>query len=121
VLIVDDDDDFRAIARRTLEQAGTNVVEARNGDEALAYLLNPTAIEPRCVVLDLEMPGVSGWELLRIMRAYLRLGRIPVIVLSAHAPTIVPPGGPPPDIWLQKPQTWETIIGAIGARSTPYD
>jgi CheY-like chemotaxis protein len=85
ILVVDDDDDCRALSRARLEKEGFDVVEARDGRDALDYLLSPNAIEPFCVLLDIEMPRMNGPELIRVLRSYLRLAQIPVIVLSAHA------------------------------------
>ncbi len=62
IMVVDDDAGLRRSARRVLTQAGHRVVEAAGGDEALdAY---PAAPRPDVVVLDLDMPGLSGEETL---------------------------------------------------------
>lgn len=79
VLVVDDSAEARDLARRALEREGIEVDAAAGGDEAIAVAArNP----PDLVLLDLEMPGMSGLEVLTRLR---RAGAVPVIVLSGHA------------------------------------
>ena len=66
VLVVDDEDPIREIARRYLEEAGFAVVEAADGDDALARFRSAA---PDLVVLDIMMPGIDGLEVLRRLRA----------------------------------------------------
>jgi CheY-like chemotaxis protein len=69
--------------RRALEREGIEVDAAGGGDEAIAAAArNP----PDLVLLDLEMPGMSGLEVLTRLR---REGAVPVIVLSGHAGEIL--------------------------------
>jgi signal transduction histidine kinase len=62
VLIVDDNDVARYAKRRTLQRAGYEVVEAATGGEALERLAEH---EPRLLVLDVQLPDMSGWEVCR--------------------------------------------------------
>ena len=80
VLVVDDDAETRAAICDVLQENGLGVAEASNGRAALDVLTSPD--KPAVVVLDLDMPIMSGLELLDIMRRYNRLSRIPVFVLS---------------------------------------
>lgn len=82
ILIVDDDDDFRLVLRKQLERAGFVVVEARDG---VAGLQAARANPPALITVDLMMPGMNGWELLRTLAADPALRSIPVIVVSAVA------------------------------------
>jgi CheY-like chemotaxis protein len=66
VLVVDDMPDTRRLMRRVLERASLVVVEAENGTEGLAAI---RATRPDAVVLDLRMPGLSGFEVARAVRA----------------------------------------------------
>lgn len=79
VLIVDDDADFRRLARMALEDASYNVVEASNGDEALQAIPEH---RPDVVLLDITMPEKDGWETLGELKADARLRGIPVVMVS---------------------------------------
>ncbi|MGH0030282.1 MAG: response regulator [Myxococcota bacterium] len=90
ILIVDDDRDEVKVALRALERAGVSgpVEVASDGLEALEALgleaaNGAQAAAPRVVFLDLKMPRVDGWEVLRRMREDERTARIPVVVLSS--------------------------------------
>jgi DNA-binding response OmpR family regulator len=82
VLVVDDDEDIRFFLRTALEAEGFEVNEAASGEEALDLLV---VNGNDCVLLDLRMPGLSGWDILAWLREQGRLGTLPVVVHSAHA------------------------------------
>jgi CheY-like chemotaxis protein len=82
VLVVDDEGDSREFVARFLDRSGHRVTSAHDGRDALARLLEGT---PDAVVLDVRMPRMDGIDLLAVMRSYIRLEKIPVIILSAHA------------------------------------
>ena len=77
VLVVDDDAQLRGFLRASLELGGYAVVEADSGEQALAAIADRS---PDLVLLDLVMPGVDGWQLLRGLQE--RHGSIPVIMFS---------------------------------------
>lgn len=82
VLVVDDEPDILLAARLILEGAGCEVIEAGCGEEALALVQNEnTGVE--AVLLDLRMPGLDGWGVLKELRAK-GISGLPVIVLSAN-------------------------------------
>jgi CheY-like chemotaxis protein len=81
ILVVDDDDSIRKLIGTTLKRSGYNVCEARNGREALEEM---RAGNSDLVVLDLMMPEVSGWDVLKTRSTDETLRRIPVIVASAN-------------------------------------
>ena len=84
ILVVDDDGDLRQTVGQVLgEEAGHHVVYARNGAEALDFLLQPDCALPCLIVLDLMMPVVNGWEVLSFCRTHDAWAKIPVIVVSA--------------------------------------
>ena len=66
VLVVDDSEDIREMARLVLTDAGYEVATARSGLEALEAA-NETAFD--LVLLDIEMPELDGWATLRLLRA----------------------------------------------------
>jgi CheY-like chemotaxis protein len=82
ILVVDDEPDILLAARLMLEAAGWMVIEAASGEEALELVETETT-NVEAVFLDLRMPGVGGWGVLKELRAK-RISRLPVIVLSAY-------------------------------------
>jgi DNA-binding NtrC family response regulator len=79
VLVVDDDPTQRRLIQAVLEREGFAVAHAANGDEAIQHLSAGAAVD--VVLLDLVMPGISGQDTLKEMRA--RSFAQPVIVLTA--------------------------------------
>jgi excisionase family DNA binding protein len=79
VLIVDDDDRLREYIRVNLEMEGYAVREAGSADEGLNVLDEST---PDLVLLDVMMPHVDGWEMLRRVQERHGVGAIPVIMFS---------------------------------------
>jgi len=80
ILLVEDDEAVRSSVAILLENAGYRVVEAGDGEEALACLRSGAAIG--MIVLDLEMPRVSGWTFREPQLENPALASIPTIVLS---------------------------------------
>lgn len=84
VLLVEDDVvDAMTVRRALADLRVTNrLVHRENGEEALDYLRGPGKDRPCIILLDLNMPIMSGIEFLRIIKADHHLKRIPVIVLT---------------------------------------
>jgi GAF domain-containing protein/CheY-like chemotaxis protein/anti-sigma regulatory factor (Ser/Thr protein kinase) len=80
VLVVDDDADFRDLARRMLEREGYTVVEADNGRAALDRLRDAT---PGVVLLDLMMPEMDGFDFVAAVRADAAWRSVPIVVITA--------------------------------------
>jgi DNA-binding NarL/FixJ family response regulator len=78
VLVVEDDGAYREHLRVVLESAGFDVVEAGSGEEALRIA---RTAEPALVLLDVHLPGFSGYEICRAFREE-HDGRIGIILLS---------------------------------------
>ncbi len=81
VLVVDDDPSIRRMIMAALRRDGYTFSEAANGKEALEIMRQEP---PSVVVLDLMMPIVSGWDVLRERAAEPDLQSIPVIIVSAN-------------------------------------
>ena len=81
VLVADDDPDILELVRFWLERAGYEVVQARNGEEALQIA---TENPPDVAVLDVMMPKLSGYDVTRQLRRQDRTSEIPVILLTAR-------------------------------------
>lgn len=82
VLVVDDDRDIRDLVTFKLEQAGYEVRQAEDGLQALDAV---RAWAPDLVVLDVMMPGLSGIDVVRELRADPASSATPVILLTAKA------------------------------------
>src|SRR5688500_286813 len=81
VLVVDDDSSIRRMIVAALRRGPYQFFEAPNGREALDLMRSE---QPDVVVLDLMMPILSGWDVLRERQSDPDLRRIPVILISAN-------------------------------------
>ncbi|HEY8777488.1 MAG TPA: response regulator [Gaiellaceae bacterium] len=82
VLVVDDHAPMRTLCRVNLEAAGFRVLEAADGDEALAVV---RADRPDAILLDIMMPRVSGWEVAATLLADHATNQIPIIFITARS------------------------------------
>ena len=80
ILIVDDHPDSCDMLRRLVEKVGYRALSITGSREALEFI---EAVRPRLVVLDVMMPEMSGFDVLRVMKARDDLATIPVIVYTA--------------------------------------
>ncbi len=79
ILVVDDDDDFRSLLVKVLKDEGFSVQTATNGQAALSKI---DAGRPSLILLDLSMPVMDGFEVLRRLKNSEQLHSIPVIILT---------------------------------------
>jgi diguanylate cyclase (GGDEF)-like protein len=84
VLLVEDSAAIRALVRRMLVAGGHTVVEAARGADALALCRER---QPDVVLLDVEMPEMSGWDVLAAMKADPATSDVPVVFLTGHSDT----------------------------------
>ena len=82
VLIVDDENDLRTLVDFNLRQAGYATAQAATGAEALA---RARTLRPRVIVLDLNLPDVSGMDVCRLLRSDPETREIPILMLTARA------------------------------------
>lgn len=80
-LIVDDSEDDRDIYTEYLTTKGYGVITASDGIEGLE---KARQLQPQLILIDLWLPRMSGWEVLRRLKADERTKGIPVLVLTAH-------------------------------------
>ncbi len=81
ILVVDDFDDTRLLLRTWLERKGFEVIEAENGNEAVAQAeIN----RPSLIIMDLEMPELDGLAATRKIRTVKELQKVPVLAVSAY-------------------------------------
>ncbi len=82
VLIVDDERDLRALVDFNLRQAGFRTAQAATGAEALA---RARSLSPQIIVLDLNLPDVSGTDVCRLLKADPQTQAIPIVMLTARS------------------------------------
>lgn len=82
VLMVEDEPDFRAIVKRILEPAGLALEESGSAEEAWEKLEKGAAVD--LLVVDWNLPGESGVELCRRIRADARFGKLPLVLLTVR-------------------------------------
>jgi CheY-like chemotaxis protein len=113
ILIVDDNPGVVALVTTVLAQDGNAIRTAGTGEEALALL----AREPAdVVVLDVDMPGLSGWETLRAIRSDPKLAAARVIMHSATEPLSPPDAAfPAPDGVVSKPSPIKRLLDVVHA------
>jgi CheY-like chemotaxis protein len=80
VLIVDDETNIRVFIKANLIARGFKVVEAGSAEEGLEHLNN---LKPSLIILDVLLPGMTGWEMAKTMSEDNVLQDIPVIMLTA--------------------------------------
>jgi len=81
VLVVEDEPATADIVRFNLEKRGFDCECAYDGDEAVRMVV---AKAPDLMVLDINMPGMSGWEVLDLLPGDRELAAIPVVILSGR-------------------------------------
>lgn len=101
ILVVDDDVPIQVLMQNLLREFGFQPETAGSGDKALEVIRG--GLRPDLVLLDLNMPGMSGADAMRALRA--ELADVPIVILS---------GEPVPPKELQ-------ALGAAGAVQKPFD
>jgi CheY-like chemotaxis protein len=82
ILLVEDNELNRDMLIRRLERRGYHVESAINGKEGLQ---KAETSMPDLILLDLSLPEMDGWEVLRHLKEHAQLKKIPVVALTAHA------------------------------------
>ena len=114
ILLIEDDDSVREIARRVLARAGYTVIEARYGSEALELADGNPSID--AVLSDVVMPGLSGPEVVGRLQA--RRPELAAVFMSGYAPESEGPLGGADLVRkpFTGPQLLEALRKAIDAR-----
>ncbi len=81
VLLIEDNDANRYLASFLLTKAGLEVVEAANGIDGVRLAIEHA---PALIVMDIEMPGMDGYEAARRLRAHVRTARTPILAFSSY-------------------------------------
>lgn len=116
IMIVEDEAGIRDMIKRFLVKEGFKVVPAENGEDALQNL---TAEKPDLILLDIEMPGINGFEVCQEIRKQMT---VPIIFLSVRRDTLdkvkcFELGG---DDYITKPFIFEELLARIKANLRRY-
>ena len=82
ILVVEDQDDNRQIIRDLLSAKGYELIEATTGEEGLNLA---TTGKPDLILMDIQLPGMDGYEVTRRIKAKPELKHIPIIVVTSYA------------------------------------
>ena len=107
ILVVDDNEDLRDMLGDFLEKEGFEVMTASDGLEALAAL--ERGLDPGFILLDIMMPGMSGFEVLARIRSERLRPDIPIALMSGSHLVDAAPG----TYFLQKPFDLERLLQLI--------
>ena len=113
IIYIEDERPMIELVREALKFSGYPLVGVTSGKQGLALMKER---KPDLLLLDLMMPGVSGWDVYRSMKADARLSDVPVIVITAK----VLEGGrkiaedlPPVDDYITKPFGPDHLIRSV--------
>lgn len=115
ILIVEDDEAVRVTLNDLLTLNGFETVEARDGAEGLELARREN---PACIISDVAMPKLDGYELLRALRADDNLRSVPVVLLTAKTDRAATRHGMElgADDYITKPFTEDEIVRSVRAR-----
>ena len=124
ILLVEDNPDDEALTLRALKKNNiTNkIVVARDGVEALDYLFGTgmyagrdTSVEPELILLDLKLPKIDGFEVLKKLRADERTKLLPVVILtsSKEQQDVVNGYGLGANSYVRKPVDFQDFVSAV--------
>ena len=82
ILVVEDTEDNRQIVRDLLESAGYELIEALDGLEGVAAAERE---HPDLILMDIQLPGIDGYEATRRIRAVPALATVPIIAVTSYA------------------------------------
>ena len=113
VLVVEDAGIQVRLMELALSRAGFEVASAWDGEEALRSIARR---RPDAIILDVEMPGMNGFQVLDVLRADPNTRAIPVLMLTAHAKDSVlfDEWAQPADAFLTKPFSPSQLVSEVG-------
>ena len=82
ILIIEDNPQNRYLATFLLERRGHTVVQAETGPEGLQLAASDV---PDLILLDIQLPGMDGYDVARQLKGDLRLSRIPIVAVTSYA------------------------------------
>ncbi|HEX3572336.1 MAG TPA: ATP-binding protein [Acidobacteriaceae bacterium] len=121
ILVCDDDPGIREVVAEQLRQHGYEILQASGGDEVLALTAERTGklskdkdMKPiAAILLDLYMPGLSGWDTLHRLKANPATAAIPVVILSVIPPSDREALAGEAQGWVQKPFNENLLLAEL--------
>ena len=111
ILLADDQPDIREVTRLYLEMEGYAVIEAVNGQEAIAKALDH---KPDLVLMDLGMPEVDGVEATKVIRRSEEVADVPIVALTGFGDIVAAKAREAGcDLVLYKPLPFEILVSVI--------
>jgi DNA-binding response OmpR family regulator len=114
ILIADDDLEIQKMVKAALRPVGATLLVADDGEQALEKLL---VEKPDLVILDVMMPKMSGWEVVKYLRHHAEVKHIKVLMLTAIGEKANQATSPlaGADDYLDKPFNFETLASRVRA------
>lgn len=115
-LVVEDDPATRALETDVLEEGGFDVLQARNGEDALRLVQER---RPSVVLLDIALPTASGFDVLRTLKSRPATSQIPVVLVSAYAGLVQDCRERGANGCLQKPFDVDALLAQVRSVISP--
>ncbi|MBT2774376.1 response regulator [Halomonas sp. ISL-60] len=114
VLVVDDEPNIVLSLEFLMEQAGFEVVTAEDGEQALARVNDS---HPDLLLLDISLPGISGFDVLERLRGEAATAQLPIIMLTAHGRDVEREKGMAlgADDYITKPFSTQSLVEKVKA------
>ncbi len=114
ILVADDEPYLRELTRATVESANRRVIEAANGDEAWRLIKKH---RPALALLDVKMPGMTGLQLVKVIRADPELAstRVILVAASAHESDRAAGMAAGADFYVTKPFSPSDLLASVEA------
>ena len=113
MLVVEDHDDTREAIVRVLRSAGHHAIGVSSCDDTLALLR--AGLRPALLILDLMMPGMTGWQFRAAQLSEPAIADIPVVFVSALSDTLhaIQGGAAPGAAAIEKPVDPDELLGVV--------
>ncbi|PCF97472.1 response regulator transcription factor [Vreelandella nigrificans] len=114
VLVVDDEPNIVLSLEFLMEQAGFEVVTAEDGEQALEQV---SVASPDLLLLDISLPGMSGFDVLERLRSQDATAQLPIIMLTAHGRDVEREKGMAlgADDYITKPFSTQSLVEKVKA------
>jgi DNA-binding response OmpR family regulator len=114
VLVVDDEPNILISLEFLMQQAGFDVITAEDGEQALAHVQQAP---PDLILLDISLPGISGFDVLEQLRQQTTTAALPIIMLTAHGREVEREKGMAlgADDYITKPFSTQALVEKVNA------